>query len=195
MNEIRLIALVSFVAIFTAACGGGGGSGAGTSNDDPSTEVILSPTTAKQIIFSEIMVEPALPANLGEWFEVQNPGADKINLRDCVFTSDSGANFIVIDDLIIDSGEYKTFAISASHDFSADYYYGSPGLSLKRPADTLYLTCNGNAIDIRNNTIALKGISSALSNNGNGMWCNNLVDRYNVGTDTGTPGTVNRDCP
>lgn len=196
MNEIRLIALVSFVAILTSACGGSdGGGGSNSGNDDVTTPVEpSSPTMAREILISEILVVPALPVNLGEWFEIQNPGANKLNMRDCVFMDDRSGNFIINTDLIIEPGGYMTFAISANHVFLPDFIYSGSGLTLKSPADILTLTCNGIAIDSRNYTIASGGRSSALSNNGNGMWCDDRVNIYNGGTDTGTPGSANIEC-
>jgi hypothetical protein len=195
MNKLRLIAYVSFIAIFTTACSSGdGGTGSDSDNDDSTPiEVIPSPTMAKEILFSEIMVEPTLPVNLGEWFEIQNPGADKLNLRDCVFEDDGSGNFSINSDLIIEPGGYMTFAISANQVFFPDIIYQGTGLTLNSPADTLYLTCNGIAIDSRNYTFTNKGRSSGLSNDGNGMWCDELVERYNS-TDKGTPGAANRNC-
>ena len=193
MNELRLIAFAFIVAILTSACAGGD---SGSGNDDVTTPVEpSSPTMRDEILISEIMVVPALPPNLGEWFEIHNPGANKINLRDCVFMDARSGNFIINTDLIIEPGGYKTFAASdsANHVFLPDFIYGGSGLALKSPADILTLTCSGIAIDSRNYTIAQGGRSSALSDNGNGIWCANLVDRYN-GTDRGTPGTANRDC-
>jgi hypothetical protein len=111
-----------------------------------------------------------------------------------VFQDDGGGNFIIGFELIIQPGGYKTFATSANHVFFPDVIYDRIALTLNSPADTLYLTCNGIAIDSRNYTFTNRSQSSALSNDGNGMWCANLVDRYN-GTDTGTPGTANRNCP
>jgi hypothetical protein len=195
MNEIRTIAFVFFWAIFTAGCSSGdGGSGSDSDNDDPSTEVILSPTMAKQILISELMIDPALPANLGEWFEIQNPGINQLNLQDCVFEDDGGGNFSIGFELIIDPGEYKTFATSASHTFFPDVLYDRIAMTLNSPADTLYLSCNGIAIDSRNYTFTNRSQSSVLSDNGNGMWCNELTKKYN-GTDAGTPGAANRNCP
>jgi hypothetical protein len=194
MNEIKLIAIASFVAILASACGGGGGSGSNSGDDDVTTPVeIPSPTMARDILFSEILVVPALPVNLGEWFEIQNPGANKLNLQDCVFEDDAGGNFSINAEMIIEPGGYKTFAISEDHVFSPDYTYNGSGLALKSPADTLYLTCNGIAIDNRNYTTAVKGRSSSLSNNDPAKWCDDLVNRYN-GTDRGTPGSANIDC-
>lgn len=82
---------------------------------------------AKENLFSEIMVAPTLPVGLGEWFEVQNPGNRKLNLRDCVFEDDAGANFIVDVDRIIEPGGYNTFAISANHAFVPDFFTIVPG--------------------------------------------------------------------
>ena len=189
-----MLALASFVAIFTTACGGGdGGSGSDSGNDITSTEVIPSPTTAKEILFSELMIDPALPVNLGEWFEIQNPGNRKLNLQGCVFEDDAGGNFSIGFDLNIEPGGYKTFAASDNPAFVPDVIYDRIALTLNNPADTLYLTCNGIAIDSRNYTFTSRSRSSALSDNGNAMWCDDRVNRYN-GTDAGTLGSANIDC-
>jgi hypothetical protein len=196
MNELRLIVFASIVAILTSACAGGDG-GSGSGNDDVTTPVEpSSPIMAKEILISELMIDPALPVNLGEWFEIQNPGVNKLNLRDCVFMDARSGNFIINTDLIIEPGEYKTFATSDSpnHVFIPDVIYDRNDLTLLISTDTLTLSCNGIAIDSRNYTFTNRSQSSALSDNGNGIWCNNVADIYNIGTDKGTPGTANRDC-
>jgi hypothetical protein len=194
MNKIRLIGYVSFIAIFTAACSSGdGGSGSDSDDDDTPIEVIPSPTMAKEVLISELMIDPALPVNLGEWFEIQNPGNRMLNLQGCVFEDDGGGNFSIGFDLIIKPGGYKTFATSANHLFFPDVIYDRIALTLNNPADTLYLSCNGIAIDSRTYPLPTRSQSSALSNNGNAMWCDDRVNRYN-GTDAGTPGSANIDC-
>jgi hypothetical protein len=198
MNKIKLIAIASFVAILTSACGGSdGGSGSNSDNDDVTTPVEpSSPTRENEVLISEIMVVPALPKNLGEWFELQNPGANKLNLRDCVFEDFGGGNFSIGFELIIEPGGYKTFATSDSpnHVFVPDVIYDRSALTLNSPADILYLTCNGISIDDRNYTGAVNGRSSSLSNNDPTKWCDDRVNRYNGGTDTGTPGSANINC-
>jgi hypothetical protein len=78
MNELRLIVFASIVAILTAACAGGDG-GSGSGNDDVTTPVEpTSPTMAKEVLISELMIDPALPVNLGEWFEIHNAGNHKL---------------------------------------------------------------------------------------------------------------------
>jgi hypothetical protein len=192
MNEIKLIAFASIVAILTSACGGGSGSGSG--NDDVTTpDVILSPTMSKQILISELLSNPAtLPEALGEWFEIQNAGTDKLSLQNCVFIDAAFSSFSIDFDLIIEAGEYLTFAISENPGFAEDYSYNATGLTLTIPADILTLTCNGIVIDSRNYTLSSPGSSSSLSNNGNSLWCDDLGSTYNG--DTGTPGLANINC-
>ena len=194
MNEIKLFALASFVAIITAACGGSGGSGSGSGNDDVTTPVEpSSPTMSKEIIFSELMSNPnILLDNLGEWFEIRNVGASELNLRDCVFSDAATSNFSINFDLFIETGEYVTFAISANPGFVPDINYNGSGLTLNDPADILTLTCNGIVIDSRNYTFSNSGSSSSLSNDDNAKWCDDLVNPYNG--DTGTPGSTNINC-
>jgi hypothetical protein len=197
-NELRLIAFASIVAILTSACAGGDG-GSSSGNDDVTTPVEpTSPTMAKEVLISELMIDPALPVNLGEWFEIHNPGVNKLNLRDCVFMDARSGNFIINTDLIIESGGYKTFATSNSpdHVFVPDVIYDRIALTLNKQADILTLSCNGIAIDSRNYTFTNRRQSSALSDNGNGIWCDTVANIYiyNLGSDKGTPGTANRDC-
>ena len=192
MNKLRMIAYVSFIAIFTTACSSGdSGSGSDSDNDDVTTPVEpSSPTMLKQILISELMVDPSTLAKvLGEWFEVHNPGASDLDLRDCVFSDDASSNFIINSDLIIAAGEYLTFAISDIPGFVPDFNYNGSGLTLTIPADTLTLTCNAITIDSRNYTFRTSGSSSALSNDGNGKWCEDQANNYNG--DWGTPGSAN----
>ena len=96
MNEIRLIAYLSFIAIFATACAGGeDGSGSDSGNDDAPIEIIPSPTMAKQILFSELMIDPSINDAHREWFEILNVGANKLNLQDCVFIDASSNNFSI----------------------------------------------------------------------------------------------------
>ena len=193
MNKIKMIALASFVAIFTVACGDGE-SGSGSGNDGTTIVTIPSPTMARDILFSELMIDPDSRLDaLGEWFEIQNVGADKLSLQGCVFSDAVSSAFSINFDLIIEPGEYLTFAISANPGFAPDIDYNGTGLTLDDFGDTLTLTCNGIAIDSRQYTMSSIGRSSALSNNGNAMWCDDQVNPYAPG-DTGTPGLANIDC-
>ena len=198
MNEIRLIALVSFVAILTSACGGSdGGGGSNSGNDDVTTPVEpSSPTMAEDIAFSELMVNPnTLDNSLGQWFEVRNPGVRELNLRDCVFSDAATSNFSIDSDMFIDAGEYLTFAISANPGFVPDLNFNGSGLTLTIPADILTLTCNGIVIDSHNYTISSPGSSSSLSNNkGNVKWCDDMGSIILGLSDTGTPGLANINC-
>jgi hypothetical protein len=196
MNKLRLIAYVSFIAIFTTACGGGdSGSGSDSGNDDVTTPVVIpSPTMPKEILISELMIDPVfIPDFNGEWFEIQNPGTDRLNLRECVFSNAATNNFGINFDLFIEADEYVTFAISANPGFVPDFNYAGTGLTLSNTIDTLTLTCNGIAIDSRQYTMSSSGSSSSLSNNGNAKWCDDFGSIYNG--DSGTPGFANIDCP
>jgi hypothetical protein len=194
MNEIRMIVLASFVAIFTMACGGSdGGSGSDSGNDDTLIEAVPSPTMAKEILFTEIMANPDSRLDaIGEWFEIQNPGPDKLSLQNCVFMDKINAFFINFD-LEIEPGEYLTLAISTNPGFTPDISYAGTGLTLDNTADTLTMTCNGIVIDRRQYTMPSSGRSSGLSNDSTGVWCDELAEGYN-GTDKGTPGAANRTC-
>jgi hypothetical protein len=196
MNELRVLAFVSFIAIFTASCSDGdGGSGSDSDIDDPPVEVVPSPTMAKDILISELMIDPIFISDFnGEWFEIQNPGTDKLNLRDCVFSNDVTNNFGINFDLFIEADEYVTFAISANPGFVPDINYAGTGLTLGNTIDTLTMTCNGIEIDSRQYTMSSSGSSSSLSKDDPAKWCDDMGSIYGLG-DTGTPGSANIVCP
>ena len=198
MNETRLIAYASLIAIFMVGCDSIEDATTSESDiDDTPIAIIPGPTVARDILFSELMSNPDfLLDNLGEWFEIRNPGTAKLNLRDCVFSNAATNNFGINFDLFIEADEYVTFAISENPGlgFVPDINYIGTGLTLDNLADTLTLTCNGIVIDSRSYTIPSSGRSSALSNNGNAKWCDDLVNLYNP-VDKGTPGAANINCP
>jgi hypothetical protein len=184
--------------MFMVACSSSGSSSnadaTGDTTDNGITPVIPSPTAAGEVLLSELMADPSTLSDLlGEWIEVRNASATEFNLRDCVFSDAASVNFVVDVDLIIGAGEYRTFSRGANPGFTADFSYGSSGLTLDNSGDTVTLTCNGVAIDSRTYINPIPGNSSALSNDGNGKWCIDLVNIYNG--DRGTPGAANINCP
>lgn len=187
MKQIAFAILLSSVL---AACSS---SGSVSSDDDDPTTVIPSPTAAGEVIFTEIMADPATLADaLGEWFEVQNAATRAFNLLDCVLGDFAGGNFLVDVDLVIGVGEYRTFSSGASPGFAPDFNYNG-SLILENFGDTVTLTCNGIEIDSRSYLNPTTGNSSALSNDGNGNWCDDTGNFYFF-SNSGTPGEANIDC-
>ena len=189
--------VAALMAMMLGACSSSGSdsdSGDNDDNDDDTEETANSPTVAGDILISEIMANPDFIADvLGEWIELYNPGTEKLDLQGCVVSDNTGGNFVINRKLRVLAGRYRTFAISATPGFVPDASYNGSGFTLNNTADIVTLTCNGVVIDARNYTSTASGRSSSLSNNGNGLWCNDLVNFYN-GTDSGTPGATNINC-
>ena len=193
----RLLLIAALAVLLSACFSSSSDSGDDDDGDGPpDNEVAIPPTRAGDIRFNEVMADPGATAQtLGEWFEVRNPTTTLYTLRDCVFSDAAGSNFSVGTDLEIGAGELRTFAVSPTPGFIPDYNYQGSGLTLNDTGDTLTLTCSGIAIDVRTYAAAAvaDGRSSSLSANGNGKWCLDLANIYNLG-DRGTPGGRNVDC-
>ena len=90
--------------------------------------------TVADLLISEIMVNPAAVSDTrGEWFELYNPGADEINLRDITIGDDGGDRHRIESDLLILPGHFLTLARNGDSTlnggFIADYVYDDFTLS------------------------------------------------------------------
>jgi hypothetical protein len=186
---------VCCLAAHVTACSSSGSGDTGDTTDTGPTPVIPSPTVAGEILLSELMANPVtINDAIGEWIEVRNASATEFNLRDCVFSDAASGNFVVDVDLIIGAGEYRTFSRGATPGFTPDFNFNNSGLTLDNSGDTVMLTCNGVEIDSRSYINSAAGSSSALSDDGNGKWCDDLTNIY-FGGNSGTPGAANIVCP
>ena len=192
---------IAFAILLAAALGGCHSSGSSSDDDDddvaPPVTVTPSPTTAGEVIFTEIMANPDPPISdeQGEWFEVRNETAGDLNLRDCVFSDAATGNFTVGVDLIFGPGEYRTFSRGAVPGFTPDFSHDNSGLTLDDVSDTVTLTCNGVVIDAHTYPNPVPPSDSyALSNDGNGKWCYDSINNYAF-PNSGTPGAANIVCP
>ncbi len=164
-----------------------------------------------QVIFTEFMPDPKSVTDVdGEWFEVKNVGADKVNLNGCRI-ADLGNNKHVINaggPLIIEPGQHLVFGRVADPAVNGgvpvDYYYGS-GMSMANDEDELILECGGVVIDMvayDNATFPVAaGVATQLSpgahtgeaNDAGAAWCP-AQSAFGDG-DKGTPGAANETCP
>ncbi len=187
MNRFATLLAGITLAHLLGACSS---SSSGESDDDEDT--IPSPTIASQVVLSELMANPfVLSDSDGEWIEVHNPGTSKYNLKDCVISDADTNNYLIASNLVIDGGEFLTFASSAIPGFTPDISYAGSGLILNNTGDTVTLTCNSVTIDTV--TFAALNAGESYMRNGNvGTWCQDDMTSYNG--DFGTPGASNVPC-
>lgn len=171
-------------------------------------EPVSAPPVPGAVIFSEVMQETlAVPAGLGEWFELYNPLDTPWNLQGCVITDDKDDEHEIEDLLVIPPGGRLVLAreadpalnggLQVDHEYDVD-------IELKTPTDTLRLTCGELVIDEvtwGTGWPKLEGVALSLSpfaddagdNDLSESWCAATV-AYGDG-DLGTPGTANAPCP
>ena len=82
------------------------------------------------LLISEVMVNPAaLSDTRGEWFELYNPTAESINLREITIGDDGSDLHRIESDLLVLPGEYLTLARYFDPGFVPDYVYDDFTLS------------------------------------------------------------------
>jgi hypothetical protein len=168
----------------------------------------VTPSNQGDLVITEIMTTPASLAEIvGEYFEIFNPTATPFTLRGCSISNSSGVSHDITTDVIIDPGVYAVLATTADAAPPAgpDYVYGT-AFRLNEPADTIELTCNGDAIDtvVYDNSFPVArgtsmnldpGASDAVGNDFNNHWCSTPLSADTLGGgDVGTPGDANGDC-
>jgi hypothetical protein len=158
------------------------------------------------VIISEIMQNPSVDDNLGEWFELYNTTASSIDLQgwSIIDNNDSTKVFTISNSLIIPANSYLLFANNANPLTNGglptpDYVYDSTFV-LNNNVGGFTIQCSGNMIDSVNwdNTYPLNSGSSmslnvgnlnATDNNVNTSW-ETVLFTYGNG-DSGTPGGQN----
>ena len=105
--------------------------------------------TVADLLISEVMVNPATVSDTrGEWFELFNPTADEINLRNISIGDDGGDRHRIETDLLILPGHFLTLARNGDSAVNggliADYVY-----------DDFTLSNSGDEILLRTDTLEL----------------------------------------
>ena len=100
------------------------------------------------VIVTEIMLDAvAVGDTTGEWFEVHNPGPDKINLQGFVISSDDGDSFEVKYNLPIPAGGYKVFGVEKDLNLNGgatvNYWYNRDKFKLNNSGDSFILQLDG----------------------------------------------------
>jgi subtilisin-like proprotein convertase family protein len=175
---------------------------------DPVTAV--APNAAGQIVFSEIMADPAAVSDTnGEWFEVYNTTTDRtFTLQGAIISDDDGESFTVEGNITIGPGERLVFARSqemgVNGGVAVNYAYGT-AMNLANSGDELVLTVGGTQIDrVAYGSGWPRAAGAALqlgpanhthtANDSAASWCL-ATQAYGSVSDKGTPGRANTACP
>lgn len=159
---------------------------------------------AGEIVITEVMANPAaVPDTDGEWFEIVNTNpTDRLDISGCLVTNGADASS-TLPPFEADSQQQVVFArnldLVTNGNVHADATFG---FSLPQSAGTLTFECDGAILDVVTWSNSSSGQSRSLSpestddilNDDSGNWCFPTVHTYN-GTDFGTPGTANDECP
>jgi len=90
-----------------------------------------------QVVITEFLDEPsAVEQGFGEWFELLNHGATAMNLRGWRITDELGDGFQIVEDLIVEPGEYLLFAVQGDAALNGglpevDYVYSYAAFPLR----------------------------------------------------------------
>ncbi len=151
--------------------------------------------TVGELLISEVMVNPAAVSDTrGEWFELYNPSADEINLRDIIIGDDGSDRHTIETDLLILPGHFLTLARNGDRalngGFDADYIYADFTLSnsgdeiVLREGQLEHLRLEyGSGFDVAGQSREL--IASPMTATNYGLTLAGLT--YGLG-DIGTPG-------
>ena len=181
-----------------------------TATDTVTVTVYGSPSTAGELVISEIMSQPDdLDDTNGEWFEIYNASTAPLNLEGCTIATPGGSTTMesttISGDLRVAAGEYLTLAVGSSPGFMPDYNY-SGALTLEDGGDNVTISCSSTQIDGvqydgGTNFPSTVGAAmrlddanlSATDNDTGTNWCD-ASSIYGT-NDKGTPGSANGTCP
>ena len=168
------------------------------------------PTTAGDLVITEVLQNPS-GSDVGfEWFEIVNTTATTLNLNGCrVF--DAGTNtFTIGRDALIRPGEFFTFASSATPGFVPGFVFSVSRLG--NDDDEIIIECGGTPVEIDRvewdggpmfpdpNGLSMNldpAATDATMNDTGSNWCDSplpVAFSYD-GVNAGTPGQSNLSCP
>ena len=181
--------------------------------DDTDTEpsdrdfLYVDEVSAGALFVTEIMKDPLVDGQFGEWFEIYNQSSDRINLVDLIVRDEGGDEFVVSEEVYIEAMGHFVFGVESNTSMnggvSVDFQYDRSTFALGNNDDEIGLYAGNIEIDVvryDSNFPNSEGVSlslnavyySASNNNTASNWCDS-VDSYGVGG-YGTPGTQNPTC-
>lgn len=164
---------------------------------------------AGEVVFHEVLANPADEDDLGEWFELHNPTEFALDLTNCLL-KDDGTNrytFTEADKAVVPALGFLVVGRSADRDdnggFVPDVVYNN--FQLANGRDAIELICNAVSVDriawdsatwpVRSGkTMALKaGLANANANDNAANWCLSATT-YGNRRNQGTPRAANGAC-
>jgi hypothetical protein len=160
------------------------------------------------VLVTEVMADPvAVFDTSGEWFELQNVSARRVNLRGWLVTDYQGDSFTLSGDLNLDPGQRVVLAVSDDFDRNggvrAEVVYDRDRFDLDNASDAIGLEVAGNTVTLLEYDVGWAveaGASLSLdpafaTRDGATLgknWC--AASTRLAGGDAGTPGTANDVC-
>ncbi len=173
-------------------------------NAVPASDISIAYATADAVVITEILQNPSVDDDFGEWFELYNPGASPVNLRGWILRDyDTDSHVISPDaDLFVMPGEFFVLGRSGdttfNGDYAPDYVYGDE-FQLANGADEIQLLAGLTVIDEcaydggsewpDPNGISMELMAIGLDNNVGANW-GEATTAFGLG-DLGTPGAFN----
>lgn len=162
------------------------------------------------LVITEVMNNPdAVPDEDGEWFELRNLSADRVDLMGLEVWDDDGNRFTVVTSVPVEPGAAVVFGASSDRAVNGDVDVAAEWgatLGLGNGADGLTLMASGVVLDEVHwdegatfpNAVGVAmsldpALTSAVDNDLGSSWCE-AQGSYGSG-DLGSPGTENPACP
>ena len=182
----------------------------GHTNTNPSNPdyLYVDQIDVGDIFVTEIMKNPLVDEQVGEWFEIFNQSSNRINLVDLIVRDEGGDEFIVTEEVYIEAMGHFVFGAnsdpSTNGGVSVNFQYERSMFALGNTGgDEIALYAGNTELDMvryDDNFPDSEGIAlsldvvyySASNNNTASNWCD-AVDSYGIGS-YGTPGTQNPTC-
>jgi hypothetical protein len=178
--------------------------------DDCGEAACVSQLAEGGLVITEIMRDPeAVFDDLGEWFEIFNPGEQPVDLRGLEVSDDDSDGFTVTEHFVVESGAWAVLASNADSStnggLTASWDYPYSSFTLADGGDELVLAHSGMIFDrvAWDDSVTFPGLSGvsmtldsdhldADSNDDGAFWCD-ASSPYGEG-DLGTPGSANDAC-
>ncbi|MFT7578751.1 MAG: hypothetical protein ACI9MR_000409 [Myxococcota bacterium] len=111
--------------------------------------VDFRPAGVGDLVITEIMTNPAVSDATGEFFELYNVSADRVNLEGLTVQDDDGEDFVVTGEFVVEPGAYAVFIrdgdLNVNGQIPFDYVYGNA--MAMSPNDELVILRDDTEID------------------------------------------------
>ena len=176
-----------------------------TDTDQPDRDFLYVDEIAVGTIFvTEIMKDPLVDADFGEWFEIYNNSSDRINLVDLIVRDEGGDEFVVGEEVYIEAMGHFVFGTDSNSSMNGgvtiDYQYDRSTFALGNNDDEVGLFAGGTELDmvryddsfpnVEGVSLSLNAVYYSASNNDTSTnWCE-ATENYGA-AGKGTPSEQN----